>query len=203
MMATLKDDGIIAVNQDEQCLTPCVSDTDCGSEGSASDAECEYEVEKILNQKEAKGVVHYLVKWKGWSRKHNNWEPESNLTNSADLIQEFEAARDAHVARVAFAALEPSTVYGLDYGGGEDVLFGHTCRAFAAALQEPSGRSDIAAESRRALEHLMRRQKVQGDADDWIPGYEAGMEKVTRLRLRELDPTEAAKVRANKVCACA
>ena len=48
LMSTLKDDGITAVNQDEQCLTPCASDTDCGSEGSASDVESEYEVEKIL-----------------------------------------------------------------------------------------------------------------------------------------------------------
>ena len=197
LMSTLTDDGMLAVDQGDQCSTPCASD--CESDGDATKAECEYEVEKILNRKETKGVVHYLVKWKGWSRKHNSWEPKSNLTNSADLIQEFEAARDAHVARVAFAALEPSTVYNLDYGGDEDVLFGHTCRAFAAALREPSGRSDMAAESRRAVEHLMRRQKVQGDADDWIPGYEAEMEKVTRLRLRELDPAEAAKVRANKL----
>ena len=58
------------------------------------DGECEYEVEKILNRQEAKGVVHYLVKWRGWSRKHDSWEPEANLTNSADLIQEFEAALD-------------------------------------------------------------------------------------------------------------
>ena len=46
--------------------------------------------------------------------------------------------------------------------------------------------------------HLCR-QKVQGDADDKIPGYKAGMEKATRLRLRELAPTEAATVRANKL----
>ena len=61
-------------------------------------------------------------------------------------------------------------------------------------IQEPSVSSDIAAESRRDVGHLMRRQKVQGDADDWIPGYEAEMEKVTRSRLRKLDPTKAAKV---------
>ena len=37
LMSNLKDDGVTAVNQDEQCLTPCASDTDCGSEGSAND----------------------------------------------------------------------------------------------------------------------------------------------------------------------
>ncbi|KAG5279859.1 hypothetical protein AALO_G00082340 [Alosa alosa] len=37
------------------------------------DAEC------ILNKRLRKGKVEYLVKWRGWSSKHNSWEPQENL----------------------------------------------------------------------------------------------------------------------------
>lgn len=37
------------------------------------DAEC------ILNKRTRKGKLEYLVKWRGWSSKHNSWEPQENL----------------------------------------------------------------------------------------------------------------------------
>ncbi|XP_043091836.1 chromobox protein homolog 2 [Puntigrus tetrazona] len=37
------------------------------------DAEC------ILNKRLRKGKLEYLVKWRGWSSKHNSWEPQENL----------------------------------------------------------------------------------------------------------------------------
>ncbi|XP_059414996.1 chromobox protein homolog 2-like [Carassius carassius] len=37
------------------------------------DAEC------ILNKRMKKGKLEYLVKWRGWSSKHNSWEPQENL----------------------------------------------------------------------------------------------------------------------------
>lgn len=37
------------------------------------DAEC------ILNKRLRKGKLEYLVKWRGWSAKHNSWEPQENL----------------------------------------------------------------------------------------------------------------------------
>ncbi|KAG9350295.1 hypothetical protein JZ751_026649, partial [Albula glossodonta] len=37
------------------------------------DAEC------ILNKRPKKGKFEYLVKWRGWSSKHNSWEPEENI----------------------------------------------------------------------------------------------------------------------------
>ncbi|XP_053707011.1 chromobox protein homolog 2 [Synchiropus splendidus] len=37
------------------------------------DAEC------ILNKRLRKGKLEYLVKWRGWSSKHNSWEPQENI----------------------------------------------------------------------------------------------------------------------------
>ncbi|XP_077405918.1 chromobox protein homolog 2-like [Vanacampus margaritifer] len=41
--------------------------------GQVFDAEC------ILSKRPRKGKYEYLVKWRGWSSKHNSWEPEENI----------------------------------------------------------------------------------------------------------------------------
>uniref|UniRef100_G3P703 Chromo domain-containing protein n=1 Tax=Gasterosteus aculeatus aculeatus TaxID=481459 RepID=G3P703_GASAC len=41
--------------------------------GQVFDAEC------ILSKRPRKGKSEYLVKWRGWSSKHNSWEPEENI----------------------------------------------------------------------------------------------------------------------------
>ncbi|PQK11029.1 hypothetical protein BB8028_0002g13470 [Beauveria bassiana] len=55
-----------------------------------------WEVEKIVDARiEAETYIHwYRVKWKGWSAKHNTWEPKKNLANCQDLIDEFEALQE-------------------------------------------------------------------------------------------------------------
>ena len=51
--------------------------------------EDEYEVESIVGVRKVSGCTEYLVKWKGWSESDNTWEPESNLSNSQDLVSSF------------------------------------------------------------------------------------------------------------------
>ena len=52
-----------------------------------------YEVEGILahhRTKTKKSVsTRFLVKWKNYDHLHNSWEPESNLVNCRELVQEY------------------------------------------------------------------------------------------------------------------
>ena len=50
----------------------------------------EWEVEKILNKKKIRGVVKYLVQWKGFTVEGDTWERKENLKNVEELIKEFE-----------------------------------------------------------------------------------------------------------------
>ena len=50
----------------------------------------EWEVEKILNKKKIRGVVKYLIQWKGFTAEGNTWERRENLKNAEELIEEFE-----------------------------------------------------------------------------------------------------------------
>ena len=53
----------------------------------------EYEVEAILDKKISRRQVQYLVKWLGYGPEHNQWLPLKDLTNSMDLIRDFESTR--------------------------------------------------------------------------------------------------------------
>lgn len=39
----------------------------------------EYEVERILGTRVVDGVEEVYVKWKGYSSRHNTWEPKENI----------------------------------------------------------------------------------------------------------------------------
>ena len=50
----------------------------------------EWEVEKILNKRKIRGVVKYLIQWKGFMAEGDTWERRENLKNTEELIKEFE-----------------------------------------------------------------------------------------------------------------
>ena len=45
-----------------------------------------FEVERILDSRERKGVTEYLIKWKNYDESHNSWEPESNVQDTRYLL---------------------------------------------------------------------------------------------------------------------
>ena len=49
----------------------------------------EYEVEEVLDSQLKRGKLEYLVKWSDYTNDHNTWEPESNLENSKEAINNF------------------------------------------------------------------------------------------------------------------
>ncbi|XP_053675314.1 polycomb group protein Pc [Anopheles nili] len=48
-----------------------------------------YAAEKIMKKRVRAGKSEYMVKWKGWSQRHNTWEPEENILDQR-LIEIFE-----------------------------------------------------------------------------------------------------------------
>jgi len=52
------------------------------------DGEAEWEVEEILNSRWHQRRFQYLIKWKGYSCKHNSWESASKVS-APELTAEF------------------------------------------------------------------------------------------------------------------
>jgi len=50
----------------------------------------EYEVEKILSSRKRGNNYKYLIKWKGYPTSDNSWEPEENLANAAEKLNEYQ-----------------------------------------------------------------------------------------------------------------
>ena len=47
------------------------------------------EIEKILQKKNVKETIYYLIKWKDWSLEYNQWILEEDINEASDLLKEF------------------------------------------------------------------------------------------------------------------
>ena len=55
----------------------------------------EYEVEAILSYRLHKNhETTYLIKWKGYDSSENSWEPESNLTNAEEELNDYKRCQN-------------------------------------------------------------------------------------------------------------
>jgi len=71
------------------------------------DGEEKWEVEEILNSRWYRRRFQFLVKWKGFSRKHNSWEVASDI-KASDLIVEYywkHPATPRHIHQTDFNAI--------------------------------------------------------------------------------------------------
>lgn len=63
-------------------------DDEKDDDDSDGDNEKEWEVERIVNQRKAKGKKEYLIRWKGCKSSDDTWEPEDGI-NCPELINAF------------------------------------------------------------------------------------------------------------------
>lgn len=49
----------------------------------------EWEVEQILSERITKEGAQFMVKWKNWPAKYNQWVSQQDLSNASELLQEF------------------------------------------------------------------------------------------------------------------
>jgi len=65
------------------------SDDEDGGDGQPAE---DYVVEKVVDKRNVKGKIQYLLKWKGYPDEENTWEPHENL-DCDELIAQFEEKR--------------------------------------------------------------------------------------------------------------
>ena len=53
-----------------------------------------YVVDRVLDVRVVSGEVEYKVKWRGYTSKHNTWEPAAHLLDygAEDIVREFHTA---------------------------------------------------------------------------------------------------------------
>ena len=54
----------------------------------------EFEVEEVLDKRQEKGELYYLVRWKNFDSSANSWEPINNLIHCREMIKEFEQKKN-------------------------------------------------------------------------------------------------------------
>ncbi len=68
----------------------------------------EYEVEKILSSRRRGNSYKYLIKWKGYPSSDNSWEPEANLANSREKLNEYQRRRKLPISTLDDEPLPPT-----------------------------------------------------------------------------------------------
>ena len=61
------------------------------SDEAGGQVDTEYELEKILAKRKFGRVWKWRCKWRGYSNRHNTWEPKSSLTHCKEILDEFES----------------------------------------------------------------------------------------------------------------
>jgi hypothetical protein len=76
----------------------------------------EWVVEKILQHRVRRKKVEYLVRWKGFTRDHDSWEPAGNLKNAQERINEYKKEN------FETAVMESDKVFSMELESEEGVM---------------------------------------------------------------------------------
>lgn len=63
------------------------------SSTSDLDSDYGYEVEMLIGHKRKRDGMHYLVRWKDYSSKHDTWEPADNL-NCPEILEKYKKEKN-------------------------------------------------------------------------------------------------------------
>ena len=89
LLASFKIHNVINVSWVFPYKPPVAAQHATPPEAVEVEGSSEYEVEEVLDSQLKRGKLEYLVKWSGYTDDHNTWEPESNLNNSNEAINNF------------------------------------------------------------------------------------------------------------------
>lgn len=72
------------------------------------DGTLEYEVDEILNSRIRRNKLEYLVNWKGFGPQDRTWEPHTNMTHCAQLLDDFHVKNPTLPSPHQHASIKPS-----------------------------------------------------------------------------------------------
>ena len=121
-----------------------------------------YVVEAFLDRRINKqGVKEYLVKWRGWSKKYNSWEPVEHLNAAAQIeAMEFDARADRDEASsdndTGATSLDES---GAQHGAAHKENKSKEKKKKSAEVKQPASSSASQSQAQRAAQQEAEREE--------------------------------------------
>jgi len=81
----------------------------------------EWEVEEILDSRQYRRKLQYLIKWKGYSDAHNSWEPKEDV-NAPMLLTAFYGRNPGAIRKLEMGSLD--CIQGM-YQKSKGTTYGH------------------------------------------------------------------------------
>ena len=148
------------------------------------------EVESVLDKRVKEGEVQYKIKWKGWNNRYNCWRDQSDL-ECQELIDKYE---EAYLGLSQPEVMQCVLALVLSLGTAGAVADDRVQEA--VEVQTQSLHSQLQGlDSAEAVRRLMSRQQLEGQPQEFVPGYEKELQHMLDRRLRLLGPEEEARVR--------
>jgi hypothetical protein len=140
--------------------------------GAPKKAGYDSEIEAIKKKKVKDGEVHYLVKWKGWNNRYNQWKTEDEL-ECTELMKQFEEAQITSDASACMLQTEEEATKQAAIMFGPDDEYAKT-----------------------AVKRLIAKQKLTGTVEEFLPGYKKEILNIMQRRMSLKDAIEHKKIKS-------